>query len=276
MPVLVGPSAAVDLASQLSSELSSGRPGRATLGTKDQAFAWVAGLPDTIAAHVSSVVVEGLSFNAVRVSSSPTPAGKVAKGGTKPSATVIASEAVPLSKYAGLATFMIEDHVSTEALVTALSATMSADIVLAFDADCVTQLAADAGATASGADWAGATLAGIAAVASNGGRPSLLVLSAADYAEAVGSPGVGFALNPESAKVSLFGLQIVISPSAPAGTAFVLDPASCLAAESTSSPIAIADPYSGLSTNSIRLAVEAFLGFVVASPGGVASISVTP
>lgn len=278
MPVLTttGPPAITDLAARLLADVNAGRTARQTIGARAVAFEWTTGLPMILARQVASAVVEGLSFTAVTVAPSGTPAAKVATGGVKPDAVTITSELVTLTKYAGLATCTTERTLDTDALVPALANVLATSALMAFDLDCAAALAADAGLDAGGADWPSAILAGIAAVAGAGGAPGVLVLSPADYAEAVQSPGPGYAMNPQDGVPSMFGLRIVLSAGVVAGTGYVLDPGAVLAVENSDSPLAIVDPYSGLSTNAVRLAVEWFAQFVVTSPGAVCQITVTP
>lgn len=277
MPVLTssGPPAVANLAQSLADDLSAGRVARQSFGTRKVAFEWAAGLPNTLARQVSSAVVDGLSFGAVRVAPSGSPAGKVAAGAPKPASTTITNSTVNLAKYAGIANFQTEQQLDTDGLMSALAAVITNSCLLAFDTDCMTTLAADSGLDASGADWPSAILAGIGAVAAAGGAPGILVLSASDYAGAVQSPGTGYAMNPLDGIPSLFGLRIVLAGSLTAGTGYVLDPAAVIAVENSSSPLAVVDPYSGLGTNDVRLAVEFFGAFVVTNPGGVCQITVT-
>ena len=226
-----------------------------------------------LARVVSSAVVEGLSFNAVRVSPSATPAAKVAAGAPKPAAVTLTSDAVALSKYAGLASVQTEQTLTTEALVSALAQTITSSCLMAHHADCVAEVNGNSGHAVTGASWAEAILNGIGAVVGAGGSPGILWISAADYAAAVGAPGVGYALNPTDGVTTLFGLSVIVSGNVAAGTAFVLDPAACLAVENETSPLAVVDPYSGLATNDVRIAVEAFLGFVAIAPGSIAKIT---
>lgn len=229
-----------------------------------------------LARQVSSAVVEGLTFSAVRIKPSATPAGEVAEGGTKSDAVTIEAESIALTKYAGIANFTTERAISTEALGPALAAVLVNSCLMAYDADCAAVLDADNGLTATGADWTTAIMNGSAAVAGAGGAPGILVLGAADYAAAVASPGVGYAMNPTDGVPAMWGLRIVLMSGVTAGTGYVIDPAAVLAVENETSPAAILDPYSGLTTNAVRLAVEAFLGFVVVNPGGVCQLTVTP
>lgn len=277
MPVLTssGPPAVTDLAGRLVSDLNQGRVARQSFGSRAVAFEWATGLPMILARQVSSAVTDGLSFNAVRVAPSGTPAKKVARGAAKPAGVTLTSARVDLAKYAGLASCETEQALETDALVPALASVLSTSALMAFDADCIAALNADAGLTAGGATWPEGILAGIAAVAGAGGAPGVLVLGAADYAGAVQSPGTGYAMNPADGVPSLFGLRIVLGSGVAAGVGYVLDPVACLAVENEASPLAIVDPYSGLDTNAVRLAVEWFAAFVVTSPGGVCEVTVT-
>lgn len=278
MPVLTssGPPAIADLAARLAADLTAGRVARQSFGARKAAFEWASGLPMTLARQAASAVVDGLSFGAVRVGPSGTPAGKVAAGAPKPSAVVITAANVALSKYAGIANFQTEQQLDTDGLMSALASVVTTSCLLAYDADCMAALAADNGLDATGADWPSAILAGIGEVAAAGGAPSLLVLAAGDYAGAVQSPGTGYAMNPLDGVPSLFGLSIVLSGALATGTGYVLDAAAVLAVENATSPLAVVDPYSGLGTNDVRLAVEMFAAFVVVNPGGVCEVTVTP
>jgi len=278
MPVLTstGPPAVSELSNLLASDLASGKVARQTFGARKVAFEWATGLPMTLARQVASAVVDGLSFGAVRVAPSGTPAAKVAAGAVKPNAVTITSATVALNKYAGLATIQTEQSLDSDGLMSALASVLSTSCLLAFDADCLAALAADSALDATGTTWPSAILGGIGEVASNGSAPGVLVLAAADYATAVQSPGPGYAMSPLDGVPTLFGLRVVLSASGTAGTGYVLDPAAVLAVENANSPVAVVDPYSGLATNECRLAVEYFAAFVVASPGGVCQITVAP
>src|SRR3954453_11305630 len=98
MPVLTssGPPAVTDLAGRLVSDLNSGRVARQSIGSRAVAFEGATGLPMILARQVNSAVVEGLSFTAVRVAPSGTPAARVATGAAKPNAVTLTSEQVTL------------------------------------------------------------------------------------------------------------------------------------------------------------------------------------
>lgn len=266
-----------DLADRLSAKLAQGQAARESINNGDAvAFGWAEGLPPITARFVEAVRIDGLSFDYCRVGASATPAAKVAEGGVKPAAVVLTSGTLTLSKYAGLAEFTLEKALSTVALIPALQATIVNQSLVAYDADCVVTLSTDAGETATGASWTEAILNGIAAVASNGQSPTLLVLSPADYASAVQDPGAAFSQDPAAGIVALFGLVIAVVVGAPTGTGYVMDARAAVAVENSNSPLALLDPYSKADTNTARLVTDLVAGFVVTQPAGVAKITVTP
>lgn len=277
MPVITssGPPAVTDLAGRLLADLSAGRTARQSIGSRAVAFEWASGLPMILARQVNSAVVDGLSYRAVRVAPSGTPAGPVAPGAAKPQAVTITTDTEALTKYAGIATFQTEQALDADGLVPALASVIGNSCLMAYDASCGAVLTADAGLTASGADWPSAILAGIAAVAGAGGAPGVLSIGAADYAEVVKSPGAGYAMNPVDGVPAMYGLRIVLGAGIAAGTAFVIDPNAVLATENALSPLAIVNPYAAMATNEISLAVEMFAGFTVTSPGGVCEVTKT-
>lgn len=276
MPVVVAPSTAVnDLAQLLTQQLGAGQQPRATLGAKTVAFSWTSGLAPVVAGHVNGVLCQALSFDALIVGPSATPAKLVAEGAAKPSAVTLTPKTVPLAKYAGMASFSTEATLSSDMLAAAITATLVGQALLAFDADVVTTIDAGAGLTATGATWNEAILAGVAAVVASGGNPDLIVLSGADYAAAVGGMGIGWQFDPTEGVPILLGLEVVVSAAATAGTFYVLDRRAVTVAEHVSSPLVVVDPYSGLSTNQIRLVAELLAGSVVSAPGSVAKVTKT-
>ena len=264
-----------DLADRLSAKLREGAPARESIGDTVVAFGWSEGLPPIVARFVESARIDGLTFDYVRIGASATPATKVAEGVAKPAAVTLTSGTLTLPKYAGLAEFTLEKALSTTALLPALQATIVNQCLVAYDADAVAILATDAGETVTGATWTAAILNGIAAVASNGQNPSLLVLSPADYAAAVQDPGAAFSSDPANGLVALFGLTIAVVVGAPTGTGYVMDARAAVAVENAHSPMVLLDPYSKADTNTARLIAELVASFVVTQPAGVAKISLT-
>lgn len=274
--IAAGPSGVVDLAGRLIADLESGARPRQSIGARDVPLGWAAGLPRTVANYVASATVDGLSYGATTITATGTPAAKVARKGVKPTAVTVSQSTQTLDKYAGLAVVAVEDQLRTEGLIAALASVITRQCLLAFDADVMADLAAAGGPTAGGTTWAEAIPAAIGVLAGSGHAPGLLVLSGADYAAAVGAPGAGFALDPTQAVVTLFGVPIVISPSAVAGTGYLLDATSVLVTEFVDGPLAVVDPFSMLDTNEVRLAVEWFASSVVADASGVVKITVGP
>jgi len=277
MPQLtVGTSTQVnDLAASLAQRLTDRSGGRESVGDHAIAFDWTAGGPSVLARYVSSSTIDSLSFTAVRVGASATPAGKVLERAAKPQGTVLTTLDVQLAKYAGLSVFSTEQALSTIALMPALTNALFSQALVAYDVDSVAALAATHGPEVTGPTWSSAILAGVAAVISAGGQPSLLVMSGADYAAAIESPGSGYVLSPLDAVPSLYGLAIAVCVGAPAGTAYVADASAITSVDHTVGPSVILDPYSSLATNEIRLAAEFFAATVVTNPGSVAEVTVT-
>ena len=246
-------------------------PSRTRLGEKDPAFAWTTGLPSIVARHVSTVDVAGSGYSAFQVVPAGTP-GSVAEGGTKDTLATGSFVNVSVKKYAGLASLSTEQHVQTDAAVAAFKHVLTQQVLKAYDADCIAAMVADADATGSGSTFAAAILDGIANVISNGGNPDLIIMSGADYATAVESPGSGYLLDPRSGVPSLFGLSVGLATGAAAGESFVLDSSAVTCGDAGA--YSVIDPLSGLSTNAIRLAVEFFGSVHVSAPGAVAALSV--
>jgi len=264
-----------DFAATLAAKVNAGTSARETFGDTNIAFGWSEGLPPIVARFVESAKTDGLSFTGVRVKPSATPAAKVAEGGTKPAAVDLVSFAVALAKYAGMATFSLEQALSTTALLPAINATLIGQSLVAFDRDAVAALAADNGSTATGADWQDAILNGIAAVAGAGQNPSLLVMAPADYAAAVKDPGAVFSADLATGVTALYGLQLAVVVGAVAGTAYVMDARAATAVEHTASPLFTLDAYTLADTNRARLISEIVAAFVVTQPAGVCEVTVT-
>jgi hypothetical protein len=276
MPLTVGTSTAVnDLAAALTQRLTDRSGGRESISNHTIAFDWTSGGPSVLARYVSSSTIDGLSFTAVRVGASGTPAGKVAERAQKNLGTTLTTLEVQLAKYAGLSVFSTEQALSTIALMPALTNALFSQALLAYDVDSVAALAADHGPEVTGTTWSSAILAGVAAVISAGGNPDLLVMSGVDYAAAIESPGSGYVLSPIDAVPSLYGCRIAVCVGATAGTAYVADSKAITSVDHASTPGVILDPYSSLSTNEVRLAAEFFAATVVVNPGSVAEVTVT-
>ena len=270
MPILTATPALDDLAARLQAT-GLDVPSRTRLGSPDAAFAFTSGLPSIVARYVRSVTVDGTGYTALEVAPSGTPAA-VAEGGTKPTLATLSTRTISLVKYAGMASVSTERAIQTDAAVQAIKHVLTQQVVKAFDEDTIAELVANAGATGSGSTWSAAILDGIAAVVGNGGNPDTLIMSGADYAAAVESPGAGYLLSPTDGVATLFGLRIGLSVGAAAGEAFVLDSSAVTCGDGGA--YAVVDPYSNLSTNAIAVAVEGFMSAHVSAPGAVAALTV--
>lgn len=264
-----------DLAAALTRRLTDRTGGRESIGNRAVAFDWTSGGPSVLASRVTRETIDALSFSAVRIGKSATPAGKVAEKGQKPVGTTTTVVPVALAKYAGLSVFSTEQALSTIALLPALTNALFSQALVAYDTDSVAALAADHGPEVSGTTWSSAILAGLAAVITAGGNPDLLVMSGVDYAAAIESPGSGYVLSPLDAVPTLYGCEIAVCVGAPAGTAYVADSRAILSVDHSATPGVVLDPYSSLGTNEVRLAAEFFAVTFVSNPGSVAEVTVT-
>ena len=272
MPVLASEAPVLtSLAAAMEPVITQGAPVRASLGSPDHAFAFTEGLPSIVARGVRRVKVEGSGYTAVEVAPTGTP-GVVAEGGTKPTLATFTTRQVAVKKYAGLASLSTEGAVQSDALVGALAHVLTQQVLIGYDKAVVAELVANAGAAGTGSTWSAAVLDGIASVVNAGGNPDLLILSGADYAAAVESPGNGYMADPKEGFASLFGLRIILAAGAVAGEAFVADSSAITCGEQD--VYAIADPYTGLETNAVRIAVEGFFTAHVSAPGAVAALTV--
>lgn len=261
-----------DLAATLAGEINSGRPTRQTFGSKDTAFGWLPGLPISLASYVATAQCEGLSFDAVRVEPSATPVTVVAEKGTKPDAVKFTPVTVPLKKYAGRAQWTLERQISTDALLAVIANCLGAQALQALEADAVTAITTAAGSnTHEAATIGAAVIAAQASILGAGGRPGLVVLGTSAYADLLTAGATGFVSDPAAGPIGTWlGSTVHVSPTVPADTAFVLDPAAVIIAESTSSPVAIVNPYTHASTNELELVVDVIAAPVVIAPGLVA------
>ena len=275
MAVTQGSQAVVNLASRLSEQISAGTPARATLGSQEHAFSWTAGLPRGLWSFVSTATVTGPGFDGVIVAPSLTPAAKVAEGAAKPVAVTMTAKSWPLAKYAGLAEFTLESSAYSDVLPQAVAQTLIAGALVALEADAIAALNADSGLSQTGdTSWTSAILGAIGQVAGNGGNPGLLVMSAADFADAVTTP-TQLAFSGADAIPSYLGLDLHLSPKAVAGTAYVLDRSAVVVAESDQSASVVVDPFSKADTNEIRVVADVMAVTAVTSPGLVAEVTPT-
>lgn len=273
MPILSSEAPVFTTIEQALQPVTQGVPVRASIGSPDVAFAWTEGLPSAVARAVRTVRVEGSGYYAVEATPTGSP-GEVDQGAAKPTLATYATRSIPLKKYAGLASMTTEaGAVWTDALTSALVHVLTQQVVVGFDKDVIAELVANAGSTGTGSTWSAAVLDGIASVVDAGGNPDILIMSGSDYAAAVEAPGAGYMTSPKDSFATLFGLRIVLSVGAAAGEAFVADSSAITCGEGEG-PIIVVDPYSGLETNAVRVAVEGFFSAHVSAPGAVAALTV--
>lgn len=264
-----------DLADLIAGDLNEGRASRQQVGSKGVAFGWTAGLPVTLLSHIEVAQSASLNVATATVGASATPAKKVAAGTAKPNVATITTADVALPKYAGYAEITLEQSIGYGGILPALVNVLGAQILMALETDAIAALGTAKGGTADGADWVAALTAGQAKVLAAGGVPGIIVVSAADYGSALGdvAKSPGFATDPRSAVGSFLGSALHISPTAPTGTAYVLDPSAVLGFELETGPLALADPYSGSTENKVRVIADLFAAVTVVSPAHVIAVS---
>ena len=265
-----------DAARLLADGLNAGSgTARAQLGGGGPAFAGMDGLVPTVANYVETATSEGMTFPVTLVTESGTPASIVAEGGLKPTAAAITGQDVTLSKFGGLGIATLEQHLNATGLASALAKVLSGSALKAFEADSINVLDAAAGDTVTGTTWVAATAAAQASLLASGNVPSVLIISAADYAaftdDVLGTSA--FAQDPNSPVGALLGTPIHVSSGATSGKAFMVDAGAVVAAAHEQSPILIADAVSLADTNRMRLVVDVVAKTFVTDPSGVVEIT---
>ena len=272
MPALAGlPSQITSLAQVVAESLEKGATVRSSVGTKDAAFAWATGMPRTVADFVTTIMVEGEGFTALRVEPTGTPAAPYTTG-TKPTAVAVTSHDVPVVCYAGGVSYASRKQVTSDSIAQAIVAGLVNSCLTAFETDAITTILADATATTPTTSWAGSILAGIGDVAAAGGTAGVLALAPEDLAAAVDTTSLLF--EGSEAIPTVLGLRVHTSPALTPGTGLVLDPRAVMCGELAESPTVLASltPLS----NTVELAVDLYAATYVTNPQLVRSISVTP
>lgn len=269
-----------DISDIISRDLRSGQGTRTTVGSEAVAYGWTTGLPQTVANYVTTLKAKSMTFATHRVAASATtPVTIVPPAGPKPQAIELTPGTVTLEKHSGVGRCTLEDTLSGEGLLAAVASVLGAGCLLSFEAAAIAKLDAQAGQTATGAagDWASGVTAGQAAVIGMGGNPGLAVISYLDWAGFVdslaGKPG--FSVDPSSATGVYMGTAMHISPKAPAGKVFVLDPSSVAAIEHEASPILISNPWSDSGTNQISLIADLLAVVEVLNPQHVVEVTLS-
>lgn len=264
-----------ELTALIASDLSKSTSTRQTLGGGGTAFGWGAELPATLASYVTTATSEGLAVPVTLVTESGTPVAVVTPGNDKPKSTQIQPTTLNLSKFAGYAQIQLEQQLNAAGLYPAVVSVLSAGALRAFEAAAMAVLDSQSGAVGTGADWLTAIYAGQGAILANGGRPSVLVLSAADYGAVMAeiTTGPGFALDPSSPTGVLAGSTIHFSSGLSSGKGFVVDSSAVLCVQHVASPILSIDS-SGIN-NTTRVIADLVAGTIVTNPDLVAELSVT-
>lgn len=266
-----------DVADVIAKDLANGAGTRQTIGSPTVAFGWVGGMPITLASFVATQKAASMTVPVTRVTPSPTtPVAVVPPAGPKPAAVNINAGTIALLKFSGKATVTLEQTIDGGGLLNAVSTVLGAGSLLAFEAQAMTVLDAQAGQTATGADWAAAIVAGQAAVLGQGGNPGVVAVSWADYPDLIGAiaGSAGFAQDPASAIGSYLGSALHVSPKLATGKAFVMDPQSVAAIEHVASPLLITDPFSGAGTNQITLVSDLVANVEVLNAQHVCEVSI--
>lgn len=276
------PANVATLAGQIRDSITSGHGGRIAVSPDAEiAFSWSPGVATTLLRYLALGTAAGRKTTVVIAADSGTPLGSVAEGGTKPNAVSFASKEVDLLKYAGLASLSVESSQFIANIEAAVTNVMGTRILRGIEADTVATILAGAGVTvAAAADMTAGVLEAIAAIRGNGGTATVVGLSAADWIAtmtATGSSGYLNFSNPEAGPAGTWlGLFPVILPTLVDGSALVLDGTAVTVLETDGGPLCVVDPFTGLSTNQIRIAIETWATSVVNAPGGVATVGVTP
>lgn len=229
--------------------------------------------------YFSSLVTQAeagaISFFVTEVSETGTPATKVAKSAAKPVGAQVNTVSKTIAKYAAMANLTLEDFEQSEQAVAAVASTLLAQAAVAQDTDAVAALDSAAAEPTPAASWIAAISAGQSAVAAKGGRPNLIVVPAVDWADLAAEVASTAGLTSPSgeALLNVLGSRVVISPGAPAGEAFVVDPTACV--NVLRDVGVLVDALSGADTNTIRVVVDLVASTFVVRPSGVAAIAVT-
>jgi hypothetical protein len=283
MPQLTSatPSNVATLSTQIRDSITAGHGGRLAVSPDAEvAFSWSPGVASTLLRYLALGTAAGRKTTVVIASDSATPIGSVAEGGTKPNAVDFDSQEVDLLKYAGIASLSVESAQFVSNIEAAVSNVLASRILRGIEADCVAAILASAGvAIAAAADITAGVLSAIAAIRSNGGTATVVGLSAGDWIAtmtATGSAGYLNFSNPEAGPAGTWlGLYPVILPTLVDGSAVVLDGTAVTVLETDGGPLCVVDPFTGLGTNQIRIAIETWATSVVNAPGGVATVAVT-
>jgi hypothetical protein len=247
------------------------------------AFAWAPGQAATLLSYLATHTVDGRRTTVVSVKDGAVKAGPVAEGAAKPSPVLVfESDDVDLVKYAGMAIMPVESAQFVSNIEPAIAAVMTGQILRAVEADALAEITAAAGVViTAAADVTAGVLAAIAGIRGNGGVPTVVGLNSDDWIALMTETGAGGGYvnfsNPEAGPAGTWlGLAPVLVPGLAAGSAIVADGTAVSVLEPAGGPLAVVDMYTELSNNKIRIVIEEWATSKVTSPGGVATVAVTP
>lgn len=264
-----------DLGELIAEDLRTSTSTRRSLGGGGTAFGFLEGLPPSIADYVSTAESDGTNVPLTITSESGTPVSAVPEGTNKPLAVQISADTLALDTFAGYAEFTTQQALNADGIARACVSVLAAGALNAYELDAMAVLTADAGSSVTAGDWLAAIHAGQGGVLAAGGRPSVVVISAADYGVVMGAlaGAAGYAADPESPIGAIAGSQIHVSSQLGTGVGFVLDKAAVLSVQHKDSPLLSVDS-SGIQ-NKTRLVADLVAGTAVTSAPHVVQIGLT-
>lgn len=232
-------------------------------------------MPVLFPALVTQQESNAISFYVTSVSETVTPATVVAARAIKPTGATVATTAKVLAKQSAQALLALEDFEQSEAAINAVVQTLLAQAAVAQDTAAVAALDAAVAEATPAATWVAAIAGGQAMVSAKGGTPQLIVVPAVDWPKLATeiATSTGLVTPSSEAIVNVLGSRVVISPGAPAGESFVIDPSAVVTVLRDVG--VIVDAASKASTNEIVVVADLIASTFVSRPSGVAAISVT-
>jgi hypothetical protein len=257
-----------DVGALLREGISNGQgAARAGLGA-GAAFYDLDGAVKTVANFTSHLSAAGMSIPVTFAAESGTPAGVVAEAGAKPSAVAVTQSTQSLKKFAGIAELTLEAALSADMVTTAVANVLNGSVLRAFETDAIAAITSGVGTTiAQPLNWVEGIATAQGIILANGGMPSCIIIPAVDWG-AVATDILGtaaFSQSPESDIGALLGSPIHVSPTAPTGTALVIDSSAVQVVAHEESPLVILDATSRASTNEMTLVVDLICATFVSS-----------
>ena len=244
-----------DIAAVVASDIKTGGGVRRSIDTRSivSGGSW----PVTFASFVAPTIIEGTSFGVVTVKESSTPVAAVAENATKPTAVEFTNRSVSLQKFAGMGIISYEAHLGAAGLEGAVYHALARQSLMALESAFLTEFATVTGHTyATADDFVTGILEAQGMVASAGGNPSVIAISAVDVA-ALGTTMLNAAPGSGLMGTRTWGGSFVhVSPKLTAGNAVVLDPAAVTLGWNAESPSVLVDALSMSDTNRIRIVTD--------------------